>query len=266
MRPALVATVHDPEGRFLDLARRSGASLAHYSASYFRATPTTDLNLLKFLHEFGHVTVGEANQIGQSRREVLRQARSNGAEAILYCDFDRWLHWEENHQTELEGLTAAIQRTHSDKSYVCLGRTERAFGTHPRVQRRTEEFSNGIISLLVGQELDATAGACWLTARAADLILSASIETSNATDLEWPALVAVRDRSLLGGLRLDGLEFETATFHRREIAAAGGLDSWLAATYERPEVWEGRLGLMTASVRAALRVFDAAAMNALSCE
>lgn len=266
MRPAFIATIHDPDGRYLEHARNSGLALASYAASYFRVTPSTDERLLEILAAFGSVSIGEANQIGQSRRAVLRQARADGFETIIYCDFDRWLHWAARHADELAGLPAAIQRAHPDRWYVCLGRTRRAFTTHPRVQCQTEAHSNHVISLLTGDDLDATAGACWLTAPAADIILAESVEASNATDLEWPALIAVRDRALVGCLRLEGLEFETATFYGSEIDAAGGRDAWLAATYERPEVWESRQKLMTESIRAALRVFDAAAMNGLSCE
>ena len=47
--------------------------------------------------------------------------------------------------------------------YVCLGRTRRAFATHPYVQRTTERATNRAASLALGRRLDATAGACWLT-------------------------------------------------------------------------------------------------------
>ena len=176
------------------------------------------------------------------------------------------MHWAANFPEELAKLPDEISRDQPRAWYVCLGRTPRAFATHPRVQRETETHSNQVISLLTGRTLDATAGACWIARPAADVILSESIETSNATDLEWPALIAVRDRSRLGGRRVEGLEFETATFHQRDIRAAGGLEAWLAQHYDRKDVREARIRLMTESVRAALRVFDGAAMNALSCD
>jgi hypothetical protein len=218
------------------------------------------------LNHVGHVSIGEPNRIGQSRREALGLARADGYESFLYCDFDRWLHWAESYPEELSTLPAEIHRRQPEAWYVCLGRSPRAFATHPRVQRVTEARSNQVISLLTGRTLDATAGACWIARPAADIVLSESIETSNATDLEWPALIAVRDRGRLGSRRVEGLEFETATFHQRDIRAAGGLEAWLARHYDRQDVWEVRTQLMTESVRAALRVFDGAAMNALSCD
>jgi hypothetical protein len=259
MRPSLVATVHDPEGHLLDATCRFGDLLSLYKTSYFRCTDVTHRSVLDALARLGDVSIEEPDLIGRSRREVLRYARAEGAETILYCDFDRWLHWAWHYQRELIDMPQAINQRCSHAWYVCLGRTPRAFTTHPRVQRETEELSNDVISLLIGQPLDATAGACWMTGRAADIILSESIEESNATDLEWPALIAVRDRSRIGGMCVDGLEFETASFHPHEIDAAGGLDAWLSIHYERLHVWEMRMGLMAQSVKAALRVFDAAA-------
>jgi len=259
MCPVLVATVHDPAGHLLDATCQFGDLLSLYTTSYFRCTDVTHRSVLGALERLGDVSIEVPGLIGRSRREVLRYARADGAETIMYCDFDRWLHWAWHYQRELIDVPQAIDQRCPHAWYVCLGRTSRAYTTHPRVQRETEQLSNDVISLLVGQSLDATAGACWMTGRAADIILSESIEESNATDLEWPALIAVRDRSRIEGMCVDGLEFETASFQPHEIDAAGGLDAWLAIHYEQPRVWETRMRLMAQSVKAALRVFDAAA-------
>lgn len=222
--------------------------------------------MLECLTEIGNVSVGEPNRIGQSRREALQLAREDGAERLFYCDFDRWLHWADRFPDELQGLPGTIVRHDPDAWYVCLGRSSRAFATHPRVQRETEALSNRVISLLTGKKVDATAGSCWLTAPAADLILADSVETSNATDLEWPALIARSGPGRLSSFRVEGLEFETATFYRQEICAAGGFDTWVAQNYEGQETREIRQQLMTQSMRAALRVYGSKAMNALSCD
>ena len=51
--------------------------------------------------------------------------------------------------------------------YVCLGRTARAFRTHPAAQRLPETASNIALSHVAGISLDAVAGAAWLTPEAA---------------------------------------------------------------------------------------------------
>lgn len=104
------------------------------------------------------------------------------------------------------------------------------------------------------RRLDATAGACWLSREGAKLVLAGSTEQTKATDLEWPALILKEDRRRLGGVTLEGLEFETAEFHGPEVAAAGGIAAWLRLAYDRPEVWRDRLRLAADSVDALTRV------------
>ena len=127
---------------------------------------------------------------------------------------------------------------------------------HPPVQRVAEGATNRALSLLVGRRLDATAGACWLAREGAELVLRESIEATNATDLEWPALVHRSDPRRLAFVATEGLEFETAAFHPDEVAAAGGEAAWVRARYERPEVWLDRLRLAADSVAAACRVLS----------
>jgi hypothetical protein len=102
--------------------------------------------------------------------------------------------------------------------------------------------------------MDATAGACWLSPEGAGLVLRESVEETNATDLEWPALIHRADPRRLAFLALEGLAFETAAFFPAEVAAAGGEAAWVRHRYERPEVWQDRLRLAADSVAALCRV------------
>jgi hypothetical protein len=206
-----------------------------------------------------HVIGGPNAQVGAARRLALRTAFQAGAASFLYCDFDRWLHWVGRFPDELRDLPAALAGRRPRPWYACLGRTRRAFRTHPYVQRVAEGATNRAASLALGRRLDATAGACWLDRPGAEIVLAGSVEETNATDLEWPALVYRRTGRLAGKGRLayvatEGLEFETAEFYASEIAALGGREAWERAHYERPEVWRARLGLATDSVASLCRV------------
>jgi hypothetical protein len=138
--------------------------------------------------------------------------------------------------------------------YVCLGRTARAFGTHPAAQRLPETATNRALSVATGRPLDAVAGAAWLTPEAAQIVLAGSREPTAATDLEWPALILRHDPSRLRGLRCEGLEWETPDVHAEEIAAAGGLEPWTRATFDTPQMWAARLQLASTSASALERV------------
>jgi hypothetical protein len=126
------------------------------------------------------------------------------------------------------------------------------------VQRICESATNRALSLAAGRRIDATAGAALLRPAGVALVLAESREASNATDLEWPALVLRRDPRRLAARRCRGLAFETAAFHENEIAAAGDLEAWLAETYDRPAAWARRLRLAADSVAALERVLGEA--------
>jgi hypothetical protein len=155
-------------------------------------------------------------------------------------------------------LPARVARLGSGKRispwYVCLGRTARAFATHPAAQRLPEMATNRALSATAGRPLDAVAGAAWLTPDAAEIILAGSREPTAATDLEWPALILRHDPGRLRGLRCEGLEWETPDFHAAEITTAGGLEAWTRATYDTPAMWAARLRLAAASASALERV------------
>jgi hypothetical protein len=299
--PALLSTLHDPQGRLLPALQERGEHLAWYAAVYVTVTDATHPALREALAGQGagggavaerggqragqrvHVIGGPNAQVGAARRLALRTAFQAGEATFLYCDFDRWLHWVGRFPEELRDLPAALAGRRPRPWYACLGRTRRAFATHPYVQRVAEGATNRAASLALGRRLDATAGACWLDRRGAEIVLAGSVEETNATDLEWPALVnreagrgwaggvasgrlagrgwagGVASGRLAGRRRVayvatEGLEFETAEFYAPEIAALGGREAWERAHYERPEVWRARLGLATDSVTALCRV------------
>ncbi|MBA3643645.1 MAG: hypothetical protein H0W59_06210 [Chloroflexia bacterium] len=252
---ALTATLHDPDGRYLAALAERRFALGWYQAVYLAVTSATDPRLVEQVAATpGVVVVAGDRQVGVGRRRALQAAAEAGHAAMLACDFDRWLHWVDRFPEELREVPERLARRRPAVWYACLGRTARAFASHPPVQRATEGATNRALSRAVGRRLDATAGACWLSAEGAALVLRESTEPSNATDLEWPALIYRADPARLTALFLEGLEFETASFAAAEVAAAGGLAAWMEREYDQPAVWHARLRLATGSVAALCRV------------
>jgi hypothetical protein len=255
--PVLVATLHDPRGgalTHLDLEPVATA-LRMYPLVVVATTAATDARLTLKLEQLGaHVVPG--GQAGEGRRSALTAAGDQPA--YFSCDFDRWLHWVRFWPHELAALPERVARLGSGKRispwYVCLGRTSRAFATHPAAQRLPETATNRALSAAAGRSLDAAAGAAWLTPEAAAIILAGSHEPTAATDLEWPAHILRHDPSRLRGLRCEGLEWETPDFHAEEIISAGGLAAWTRATFDTPAMWAARLRLAAASGAALERV------------
>ncbi|MDQ3699308.1 MAG: hypothetical protein M3442_00125, partial [Chloroflexota bacterium] len=182
---AFVSTLHDPTGRLLGAVRERGAALADYDAVYVTVTDATHRGLAEELMARAvHVIGGKNDQVGTARRRALQGAFDDGHGAALYCDFDRWLHWVGCAPAELAGLPQRLLGRRRPLWYACLGRSKRAFATHPYVQRVAEGATNRAISLALGRRLDATAGACWVSGEGAAIILAHSQEATNATDLE----------------------------------------------------------------------------------
>ena len=252
---ALVTTLHDPEARLLPTLHRVAPRLALYDGVYVCATDATASHLLAALDERGAGVIRQpAGRIGDGRRAALGAAFNAGHSAFLYCDLDRWLYWAERFPDELEAVPTRLAARRPSIWYACMGRTARAFASHPLAQRATEGATNRAASLAFGRRIDVTAGCCWLSREGAAIVLRASIEATNATDAEWPALIHRADPRRLGAVAVDGLAFETASFFAEEVAAAGGEAAWIAARYDRPEVWLARLRLATDSVAALRRV------------
>jgi hypothetical protein len=253
--PALVTTVHDPDGRLLRFVSRSLEALSHYGAIYAFITNQTDLRLVEALNGLGaHVDVGPTGAPGDGQRRALAAAFHGGHAELFVCDFDRWLHWHGAYPDELAVLPQRIVSEHATAWYICLGRTERAFATHPMAQVLPESLTNRALSVMAGTCLDATAGGAWIRSEAAHLILTGSTATSKATDLEWPGLVLSVDKSRVQGAFLEGLEFETADAYSDEIAAGGSREAWIRETYDRPKVLRDRAQLAADSIAALIRV------------
>lgn len=253
---ALATTVHDPESRLVELLCRH-ADVVHASNSVAVASVThqTSEATISALQAAGITPIVQGDRsIGVARRTAVRAVADAGATSILYCDLDRWLHWQETWPHELGVLLARIEGSHPLPLYACIGRTKRAFGTHPTVQVACEDATNRAVSAAFRRRCDVTAGAAWLSAAGARLVLTESIEPSNATDGEWPAIAWRHDSRRVLQTWCEGLEFETATFHRAEIETAGGRDAWVRQTYDTAEAWAARLRLASATTAALVRV------------
>ncbi len=254
---ALVTTLHDPEGRMVEATRRRWAALSElYEAIAVVPTSTTSPLLLKLLNGAIVQPLEASNgSIGVGRRHALRLGLETGAKQLHYCDFDRILHWIGCYPEELLSVVGSIPQY----DYLILGRTERAFATHPRVQRDTETITNHAFSLWFGQQVDVSAGSCGVSSRGARLLLASSTAPTNATDAEWPALVRLMEGgTTVGFVETEGLEFETPDYFQDEIARACSLEAWLEERSRPLGSWIARTRLTLESLEATLKLIETA--------
>ncbi len=257
--PVVLATTHhDPTGVMLSQAQRV-LPLLHelYDAIVLLATPVTSQHSIEVLRAMDVEVVVETSQermgleiMGLVRRDVVSHAIDLGAESVHLCDWDRILHWADAYPDELSDVVATIP----DYDFLMLGRTQRAFATHPRVQRDTEAIINHVFGLAFGQQLDVTAASRGLSRRAAIKLLELDApEVTIGNDCAWPLYLARFEQLNIGYVMTEGLEWETPDRYIDEIVAAGGLDSWIANYDIDPQHWEFRLQLALHEVAAVNR-------------
>src|SRR5262249_31269623 len=149
---------------------------------------------------------------------------------------------------ELERIVVQLP----EHDFTVLGRTERAFASHPRIQRDTEAIINTVYATVSGHHWDVTAAARGISRRAAEAILAGCPDESVGTDVSWPLFLQRADSFTLGTIATEGLEFETADRYGAEIAAAGGLERWVTHLDADPQRWAHRLDLARIEVESML--------------
>jgi hypothetical protein len=188
------------------------------------------------------------NHLGWFRRAAVQLALHGPCPFILYCDFDRILHWMEFHPQELSDVAQRLTRY----DFTVLGRTPRAFATHPRLQRDTEAIINHVFERVSGRVWDTGAGARGLSRRAAEVIVADCHDDQISNDVTWPLCLAQRGGFTLGYIETEGLEFETPDRYPAEVAQAGGVAQWSEQLDDDPQHWAHRLELARIEVEAML--------------
>src|SRR5712692_4830076 len=155
---ALAMTHHDPPGRLYDQLVRNLPILTRlFSGLTLRTTHDSHQLSLQCLADVGAIidqeTAEDAEngpQHGKARRAAVAHALTFQVDTVMYCDCDRVLHWAECYPDELVQVVNVIPA----HDFTVLGRTARAFNTHPRIQRDTEAITNHVFAPVSGLQFD----------------------------------------------------------------------------------------------------------------
>jgi hypothetical protein len=258
MNVALACTHHDPDGRLdAQLRRVLPALSALYAHIAVVATDGTSPRALGDLRGAGASVADSGGArddtfrvLGRRRREAIALAfdRAPGAAHAHLCDLDRALHWMETYPEELRDVVRRIP----DADFTVLGRTERAYATHPRVQRDTEALINHAFGLVWGEPWDVGAASRGLSRRAAGIV-AASGDDTIGNDCSWPLCLLRVHGARIAYRATEGLEFETPDRYPAEIAAVGGRDAWIARLDSDPRQWAHRIELARFEVESVAR-------------
>ena len=249
---ALASTIHDPHAADLpSLVAALPDLVTRYAGMVIFATvETPDHALAPLVAAGAQVTKHPTaySEIGWRRLGAVRQA-AELAPAVHLCDFDRLLHWWHNYPAELDATLARI----AGADLLLLGRTARAWATHPANQIETEGLANRITSQFYGAEVDVCSGSRGLSRHAVAYLAEHGQEHSVGTDAEWPLLLHRAGGFCCEQILTEGLEFESGDRFPAEIAQAGGLVAWNAVNDRDSARWTFRTRLAADIVAAAAR-------------
>jgi hypothetical protein len=247
MDVTLAVTYHDPQGDLYQQIVRTLPTLTNiFGGLTVRASHTAnERSLALFVSAGAAVEVqsleqaAEGPKLGMARRAAVALALQLNDPFVFYCDCDRILHWADWYPEELARVAACV----TDYDFTMLGRTNRAFDSHPHIQRDTEAIVNHVFQVVSGHAWDVAAGARGLSRRAAEAILAGCFDEQVSTDVSWPLFLKRAGGFSLGYMPAEGLEFETADRYGDDVTRAGSQAQWLARLDADPRQWAHRLDL-----------------------
>jgi hypothetical protein len=244
MNVALAITYHDPKGCLCGQIQRVLPALNDiFSGLAVRASYSANQQALARFTNAGAYVEQEAQErlsapkLGTVRREAIALALHFDAPWVMYCDGDRALHWAERYPKELAQVVERL----SEYDFTVLGRTTRAWDSHPRVQRDTEAIVNYVFQIVSGYNWDVMAAARGLSRRTVEAIRDRCFDEEISTDVSWPLFLHASGEFSLGYIETEGLEFETAARYSEAIKTAGSYDAWLKQRDLELERWIHRL-------------------------
>lgn len=245
--------LYDPKGRMhLQLQRQADFlfecfdSVAAYSSHRTFAPSKALLQQQGALVKDRPDEISGVNMLGRLRRDSVDLALKTNCEHIFYCDGDRMLHWLEHYPDELLAVINAIQQS----DFTVLGRTPRAFRSHPAPLQETENIITYLFTKVSGRAWDTLAAARGMSRQAATSIVQNCTDDAISNDVTWPLLAMQHGDWKLNYLEVEGLEYETADRLQPEISQAGGLSEWLARENVDLDRWLHRLELAKLHIKA----------------
>ncbi|MFX1393958.1 MAG: hypothetical protein ACFFAH_10325 [Promethearchaeota archaeon] len=238
----LCSTLHDPEFRLKNLLNNVVSKInKSFLKTVICLTPNTPNEAYKFLSRNGFEVIFEPSMRNvdtyrKAIKETLNKMENPQIEKIFYIDFDRLIHWIDAYPNEFIDL---INKS-VNVDYLHIGRTSRAFETHPLTQQKTEFIVNEIGSKVLGfsKTIDIISVCFIFTKELGEKLMEVKNETATGFYCTWPLLFwnwATKKQYI----EVEGLEWETPDRFKAEIADLGYKD-WLEQFQSHIE-WEKRV-------------------------
>lgn len=200
---ALITVTHDPRGRNIELFNRMSSQIKNiYGELFITVSDQSCPKLIETLENSPfHTKIIPKRGAADARRQAISFGLTGNSDYFHYCDFDRLLCWGSFYYDELSRVVEQIPQ----HDYLVIGRTKRAFETHPTEWKETERITNKICSLELGNEVDITAGSCAFSRLSATYIHVHS--TAQMTDAEWAMIVHRLAKLNVDYIAVEGLQY-----------------------------------------------------------
>jgi hypothetical protein len=243
-----LGTAWQPRGELTRFLNLLPLFQQEYSGMAFSLPPKVDPQVVTHLRELPDVNVMVTPDWSWGRYSAIQMAQEFSTTHIQYADFDRLLRWVETRPEEWRKVLRTIQ----EHDCLIIGRSPSSYQTHPQALIETEAISNLVVSHLVGQTLDVSAGSKGFSSGACETIIDNSQPGfALGTDAEWP-LIIKRAGYQVDYLAVDGLDWESADRYRKE-AADQRSQKEAADLYDAdPQNWSRRMAVAMEIVRVGL--------------
>jgi hypothetical protein len=247
-----LATAWRPRGEETRFQKLLPHLMKVYSWISVSFPPEVEPRILEFVGSLPGVTIRVTTHWSEGRHTALAAALDRPLDYLHYADFDRLLRWVETRQDEWLVSLKAIE----DKDCLIHGRTMAAYTTHPQALVQTEVLSNRVVSSLLGQQIDVSAGSKGFSRLAVEYILEHSPpRRALGMDAEWPLLLHLAGIKV-DYMEVDGLDWESADRYQEVAATQDGQQEAAEAYDGDPANWAARVRVANEIVQSALDVVE----------
>jgi len=184
-------------------------------------------------------------------RSAIEFCKKNSHHRIFYIDFDRLLHWINTYPKEL----LDIMRRSLNFDLLHIGRSERAFESHPETQKDTESIINHIGSKVLGlsTDIDIISVSYIFTWELAEILFKYTYNTSVGFYCTWPVILWTHAKNP-DYIKVEGQEWETPDRYRDEIDQQG-YNQWLK-NFQSFGEWKKRVRFIDESIKELMEIAD----------
>jgi hypothetical protein len=241
----LATTLHDPKLVLMKLMEPILPIIKNlFLNRIICCTPTTGEKVRNLLQTDGFevITGFNMNQVNNYKltiQKALDYIKNSKIQKIFYIDFDRLIHWVNIYPDEL----SFIVKNPIEVDYLHLGRTSRAFETHPLTQKETEGIINEIGSKILGfSEIKDIISVCFIISKQlGEYIISLKNKTIAGFYSSWPIIFWNLAESKKY-IEVEGLEWETPDQFKEEINELG-YENWVTK-FQSASEWKRRVKLL----------------------